>query len=37
VAVLTGLAEGDLVISGNLQKIWPGVPVEALPVKLASR
>ncbi len=35
VAVLSGLAAGDLVISGNLQKIWPGVPVEPLPVKVA--
>jgi len=37
VAVLSGLADGDLIISGNLQKIWPGVHVEPLPVKLASR
>ncbi|PIP01353.1 efflux transporter periplasmic adaptor subunit [Pleomorphomonas carboxyditropha] len=37
VAVLSGLAENDLIISGNLQKIWPGVPVEPLPVKVASR
>jgi multidrug efflux system membrane fusion protein len=39
IAILSGLAENDLVISGNLQKIWPGVPVQALPEKdkLASR
>jgi len=39
IAILSGLTENDLVISGNLQKIWPGVPVQALPEKekLASR
>lgn len=39
IAILSGLSESDLVISGNLQKIWPGVPVQALPEKekLASR
>lgn len=39
IAILSGLTETDLVISGNLQKIWPGVPVQPLPTpeKLASR
>lgn len=39
IAILSGLKEGDLVISGNLQKIWPGVPVQPLPPQqnLASR
>lgn len=39
IAILSGLTETDLVISGNLQKIWPGVPVQPLPPpeKLASR
>lgn len=39
IAILSGLTENDLVISGNLQKIWPGVPVQPLPEKenLASR
>ncbi|MCM5557415.1 efflux RND transporter periplasmic adaptor subunit [Pleomorphomonas sp. JP5] len=39
IAILSGLNENDLVISGNLQKIWPGVPVQPLPEKenLASR
>jgi membrane fusion protein, multidrug efflux system len=31
VAVEKGLSEGDLVITGNLQKIGPGVPVQTLP------
>jgi membrane fusion protein, multidrug efflux system len=31
VAVEKGLSEGDLVITGNLQKIGPGVPVQPLP------
>ncbi len=31
IAILSGLTESDLVISGNLQKIWPGVPVAPLP------
>ncbi len=35
VAILSGLTESDLVISGNLQKIWPGVPVQPLPDKVA--
>ncbi|CAI9403832.1 Efflux pump periplasmic linker BepF [Pleomorphomonas sp. T1.2MG-36] len=39
IAILSGLTEKDLIISGNLQKIWPGVPVQPLPTpeKLASR
>lgn len=37
VAVLTGLTENDLIISGNLQKIWPGVPVAPLPEKVAMK
>lgn len=35
IAILSGLTESDLVISGNLQKIWPGVPVQPLPGKVA--
>ena len=31
VAVVKGLSEGDLVITGNLQKIGPGMPVQPLP------
>jgi multidrug efflux system membrane fusion protein len=31
-----GLAEGDQVITGNLQKIGPGAPVQPLPPKQAS-
>lgn len=35
IAILSGLTESDLVIAGNLQKIWPGVPVQPLPDKVA--
>jgi multidrug efflux system membrane fusion protein len=31
VAVLNGIRSGDMVITGNLQKIGPGVPVQPLP------
>lgn len=31
VAVLSGVKEGDRVITGNLQKIGPGMPVQPLP------
>ncbi len=31
IAVLTGIGAGDSVITGNLQKIGPGLPVQALP------
>ena len=31
VVVLKGVSEGDQVISGNLQKIGPGAPVQPLP------
>lgn len=31
VAVLHGISEGDRVITGNLQKIGPGMPVEPIP------
>lgn len=37
IAILSGLTESDLVISGNLQKIWPGVPVQAMVEKVAMR
>ena len=30
IAVLTGVSEADKVISGNLQKIGPGMPVQPL-------
>jgi len=33
VTVLNGVAEGDQVIAGNLQKIGPGAPVQPLPQK----
>ena len=35
VAILSGVSEGDQVITGNLQKIGPGVPVSPLPEKPA--
>lgn len=31
IAVLTGVKEGDRIITGNLQKIGPGAPVQPLP------
>jgi membrane fusion protein, multidrug efflux system len=31
VAVLTGIGAGDRIITGNLQKIGPGLPVQPLP------
>jgi multidrug efflux system membrane fusion protein len=31
VAILSGVAEGDQVITGNLQKIGPGMPISPLP------
>ena len=31
VAIGNGVAEGDQVIDGNLQKIGPGMPVKPLP------
>jgi membrane fusion protein, multidrug efflux system len=36
VSVTGRIAEGDQVITGNLQKIGPGAPVKALPPKPAS-
>ena len=33
VSIASGLAEGDRVITGNLQKIGPGSPVQPLPPK----
>ncbi|MER9019380.1 efflux RND transporter periplasmic adaptor subunit [Mesorhizobium sp. M0898] len=36
VAILSGVAEGDRVITGNLQKIGPGMPVSPLPEKPAT-
>lgn len=33
VAVLKGIGEGDQIITGNLQKIGPGMPVQPLPAK----
>jgi multidrug efflux system membrane fusion protein len=36
VAILSGVAEGDQVITGNLQKIGPGAPVSPMPEKPAS-
>ena len=36
VAILKGVNEGDQVISGNLQKIGPGMPVQPLPQQAAS-
>ena len=37
VSVDKGVAEGDRVISGNLQKIGPGSPVQPLPQQQASK
>jgi multidrug efflux system membrane fusion protein len=37
VSVSKGVAEGDRVITGNLQKIGPGSPVQPLPQQQASR
>jgi membrane fusion protein, multidrug efflux system len=31
VAVTGGIAEGDQVIVGNLQKIGPGMPIQPMP------
>jgi multidrug efflux system membrane fusion protein len=31
VSIVKGVDEGDRVIVGNLQKIWPGSPVQAIP------
>jgi multidrug efflux system membrane fusion protein len=36
VAILSGVSEGDQVITGNLQKIGPGMPVSPLPQKPAT-
>jgi multidrug efflux system membrane fusion protein len=33
VSVLKGVAEGDQIITGNLQKIGPGAPVQPMPKK----
>jgi multidrug efflux system membrane fusion protein len=33
VAIVSGVAEGDQVIVGNLQKIGPGMPVQPMPSK----
>lgn len=37
VAIQKGIAEGDRVISGNLQKIGPGSPVQPLPQQQAAK
>lgn len=36
VAILNGVGEGEQVITGNLQKIGPGMPVQPLPPKVAA-
>ena len=36
VSILSGISAGDKIIIGNLQKIGPGMPVQALPEKPAS-
>jgi len=36
VAILSGVSEGDQVITGNLQKIGPGMPISPLPQKPAT-
>ncbi|TPM09342.1 MULTISPECIES: efflux RND transporter periplasmic adaptor subunit [unclassified Mesorhizobium] len=36
VAILSGVTEGDQVITGNLQKIGPGMPISPLPQKPAT-
>ena len=33
ISVTKGIKEGDQIISGNLQKIGPGMPVQVLPGK----
>jgi membrane fusion protein, multidrug efflux system len=35
VSILSGVREGEQVITGNLQKIGPGMPVQPLPNKVA--
>ena len=36
VSVTKGVAEGDQIITGNLQKIGPGAPVTPMPAKGAA-
>ncbi|TPL01127.1 efflux RND transporter periplasmic adaptor subunit [Mesorhizobium sp. B2-4-14] len=36
IAILSGVAEGDQVITSNLQKIGPGMPISPLPQKPAT-
>jgi len=36
IAILSGVSEGDQVITGNLQKIGPGMPISPLPQKPAT-
>jgi multidrug efflux system membrane fusion protein len=36
VTILNGVGEGEQVITGNLQKIGPGMPVQPLPPKVAA-
>lgn len=36
VAILSGVSEGDQIITGNLQKIGPGMPISPLPQKPAT-
>lgn len=37
IAILSGVKEGEQVITGNLQKIGPGMPVQPLPAKVAAQ
>jgi membrane fusion protein, multidrug efflux system len=37
VAITSGIAEGDQIIVGNLQKIGPGMPVQPMPDKGAAK
>jgi multidrug efflux system membrane fusion protein len=37
VAIVGGVAEGDQVIVGNLQKIGPGMPVQPMPAKTETK
>jgi multidrug efflux system membrane fusion protein len=37
VAIVGGVAEGDQVIVGNLQKIGPGMPVQPMPTKTETK
>jgi len=37
IGLTSGVAEGDQVIAGNLQKIFPGAPVKPMPAEQAQK